>query len=105
MNSATIIRLSLSVLLLVCLANMPYGYYELVRFLALAGFGYLAFEARTKNQNTVIVYIILALLFQPLIKISLGRTIWIIVDVIVGVGLIYSVISEKRNKKILLKGK
>jgi hypothetical protein len=99
MNSTTIIRVILAVLLLVCLADMPYGYYELVRFLALVGFGYLAFEARTKNDNTVVVYILLALLFQPFFKLSLGRTIWNVVDVIVGVGLLFTVISEKKRKQ------
>ena len=104
MNSSTIIRLILAILLFVCLADMPYGYYELVRFLALAAFGYLAFEARNKNQNIVIVYILLALLFQPFFKLSLGRTIWNFVDVIVASGLLYSLISEqiisKRKNRI-----
>ena len=104
MNSSTIIRLILAILLFVCLADMPYGYYELVRFLALAAFGYLAFEARNKNQNIVVVYIILALLFQPFFKLSLGRTIWNVVDVIVASGLLYSLISEqiisKRKNRI-----
>jgi predicted membrane protein len=100
MNSSTVIRLILAILLLFCLADMPYGYYELVRFLALAAFGYLAFEARNKNQNIVIVYILLALLFQPFFKLSLGRTIWNVVDVIVGVGLIYSVFSDTNKKRL-----
>ena len=104
MNSSTIIRLILAILLFVCLADMPYGYYELVRFLALAAFGYLAFEARNKNQNIVVVYILLALLFQPFFKLSLGRTIWNVVDVIVASGLLYSLISEqiisKRKNRI-----
>jgi hypothetical protein len=35
-----------------------------------------------------VVFVILALLFQPFFKIALGRTLWNIVDVIVGIGLI-----------------
>jgi len=37
----------------------------------------------------------LALLFQPFFKISLGRTLWNIVDVIVGIGLL----GYGRNKE------
>jgi hypothetical protein len=40
----------------------------------------------------------LALLFQPFIKIALGRDIWNIVDVIVGIGLIVSLLIKRRLK-------
>lgn len=39
------IKITLSILLFLCLADMPYGYYELVRFLALVGFGLLAYQS------------------------------------------------------------
>lgn len=70
---------------------MPYGFYQLVRFIALIGFGVLAYKANEKNKNTeMLIYGALALLFQPLLKITLGRGLWKIVDVIVGIGLIAS---------------
>lgn len=75
---------------------MPYGFYQFVRFLALVGFGILAFQAHKEDKQTeMIIYIALAVLFQPLLKISLGRTLWNIIDVIVGIGLL---ISLKKNK-------
>jgi hypothetical protein len=46
----------------------------------------------------MIVYVGLAILFQPLIKIALGRLIWNIVDVIVAAGLLYSLISGRIKK-------
>lgn len=80
-----------------CLLGMPYGYYQLVRFLALAGFAILAKHANQKNDQTgTIVYIFLAVLFQPLIKIPLGRDIWNVVNVIVAVGLIGSLFSKRK---------
>jgi hypothetical protein len=45
-------------------------------------------------------YIALALLFQPFVKIALGRTIWNIVDVIVGIGLLVSLFINKSPKKL-----
>ena len=75
---------------------MPYGFYQLVRFMALVGFGILAFTANEKNNNTeLMIYGALALLFQPFIKIALGREIWNIIDLIVGIGLIASLFINK----------
>lgn len=96
MNNS-IIKVILSILLLLCLINMPYGYYQFVRFAAMIGFAYLAYSANEQsNRNEVFVYIVLALLFQPFIKIALGRTIWNIVDLIVGIGLVISSIKDTK---------
>ena len=78
---------------------MPFGYYQFVRFLAMLGFTYLAFLANKQaNKNSVFIYVGLALLFQPFVKIALGRTIWNIVDIIVGIGLILSIFQNKIEK-------
>lgn len=96
-----IIKIGLATFLIICLADMPYGYYQLVRFLSLIGFGILAYNANQKdNKNEMLVYIALALLFQPLFKFSLGRTLWNIIDVVVALGLLISVLgSISTNKK------
>ena len=94
-----IIKIILAVLFFLCLADMPYGFFQLVRFCALAGFGILAYSANEKKQSTdVIVYVALAILFQPLFKIALGRTIWNILDVLVGVGLLLSIFIKPKLK-------
>lgn len=90
------IKVGLAVLLLVCLLDMPYGYYQLVRFIALISFSILAFDSNSNGNNKeVIIFVSLAILFQPLIKIALGREIWNVVDLIVGVGLITNIILSK----------
>ncbi len=71
---------------------MPYGYYEAVRFIGMLVFALLAYYSYQQNQKTpIIIYAALALLFQPFIKVALGRTGWNIADVIVSVGLIASI--------------
>ena len=75
---------------------MPYGFYQFVRFMALIGFGVLAYKANEQNKNVeLIIFGGLALLFQPFIKIALGREIWNIIDVIVGIGLLGSLVLSK----------
>tara|TARA_B110001450_G_scaffold242771_1_gene253406 strand:- start:265 stop:564 length:300 start_codon:yes stop_codon:yes gene_type:complete len=90
------IKICLAALMFLCLLDMPYGFYQLVRFMALVGFGILAFRANEENNKTeLIIYGALALLFQPFIKIALGREIWNIIDLIVGIGLIASLFINK----------
>jgi len=93
------IKLVLAVLFLLCLLPMPYGFYQLVRLLALLGFSILAYDAsRKENKTEMIIYIGLAILFQPLIKFSLGRSLWNMVDVVVAVGLILSILRDRSTK-------
>ena len=92
------IKIGLSILLLLCLADMPYGYYMLVRFTGLIGFAILAYQANQAGRQTeMIIYVGLALLFQPLFKIALGRQMWNIVDVIVGIGLLISIFMKPKE--------
>ena len=77
---------------------MPYGYYQGVRFAGLLGFALLAYRCyEQKKVQVMIVFIGLAVLFQPFVKIALGRTGWNVIDVVVAVGLIGSVFWERRN--------
>ena len=70
----------------------------MVRFAALVGFAILAYQANEKeNKTEMIIFICLAVLFQPFLKISFGRQVWNVVDVIVGVGLIASIFIGKKK--------
>jgi hypothetical protein len=76
---------------------MPYGYYMVVRFVSMVAFGVMSYQYIQKKQTAwAVIFGALALLFQPFIKVVLGRTMWNIVDVIVAVLLI--VIWIKKTK-------
>jgi len=93
-----VIKIVLAILLFLCLADMPYGYYQFVRFAGLIGFAILAYQANQQGRQTeMIIYGGLALLFQPFFKIALGREIWNIVDVIVGIGLLISIFMKPKE--------
>lgn len=78
---------------------MPYGYYQLVRFVAMVLFAVFAYNYwKNDKQPLAIVFIALALLFQPFMKIALGRAMWNIVDVIVALGMI-TLWRLERNKR------
>ncbi|MEM2786612.1 MAG: hypothetical protein QW652_08105 [Candidatus Nitrosotenuis sp.] len=98
MNNA--IKIVLAILLFLCLADMPYGFYQFVRFAGLIGFAVLAYQANQQGRQTeVIIYGGLALLFQPFFKIALGRQMWNIVDVVVGIGLLISIFMKPQKSQ------
>ena len=96
-----ILKIIISVLLLLCLLKMPYGYYQLVRLVSFASFLVIAnFAYKEKQINLMYLFIFFAILFQPFIKVALGRQIWNIVDVVVAVLLIGSMFYKKLHKNI-----
>lgn len=90
----------LALLLLLCLAPMPYGYFMIVRLLAMVFFAYFAYRFFTTDKESLaIVFVSLALLFQPFLKIALGRQMWNVVDVVVAAFLIVlSVIGYSKKQ-------
>jgi len=98
MNNA--IKIVLAILFFLCLADMPYGFYQFVRFAGLIGFTILAYQANQQSRQTeMIIYGGLALLFQPFFKIALGRQMWNIVDVVVGIGLLISIFMKPKESQ------
>ena len=96
-----LIKILLAILFFLCLLDMPYGFYELVRFLALVGFSILAYySSKQEDKTAIIIYIALAILFQPIFKIALGRMLWNVVDVVVGLGLLISLFIPKNKNTI-----
>ncbi len=97
------LKLILIILFVGCLFNMPYGYFQLVRFAGMALFFLFAYQVRDKRNKTfMIMWLLCGVLLNPFIKIALGRTIWNIVDVILTLILIYSIWKdgeERGNKK------
>ncbi len=91
-----IIKYTLAGLLFLCLLDMPYGYFQFVRVASTLGFVLLAFQSYQSNSTSyLVIYVILAILFQPFEKIALGRELWNVVDVIVGVGLLLTALGTK----------
>lgn len=86
----------IAALLLACLLDMPYGYYVFVRLVASVAFCFFAYMSYEKDEMYfVVLFLVLAILFQPVIKIPLGRPLWNLVDVVVAIMLILLLIKAK----------
>lgn len=70
------------VMLVVALGKMPWGYYQLLRLVVAAASAWIAagMFAREK-QGTGIVFVVLALAYNPFIPLKLGRGTWEVLNV------------------------
>ncbi len=76
---------------------MPYGYFQLIRFLGMTTFAWLAYIDNSKKDKTLfIIWVASALLINPIIKIALGRTIWNIIDVVWAILLVATIWVDKK---------
>lgn len=90
-----LIRISLAVLLLLCLGDMPYGFYILVRILTTIFALTMGFKFFGQNKNEIAYFwSAVALLFQPFFKIPLGKELWNVIDVIVAIVLIVLIYND-----------
>jgi hypothetical protein len=93
-----LLKILLAILLFICLVDMPYGYYQFVRFLGMSIFIYLGVDLNKSGRyNLSYIYFLLAILFQPFFKIALGRDLWNIIDISVAVILLLSIINKQEK--------
>lgn len=101
MNKSSI-KMFLILLLLCCLFDLPYWYYQLVRIFGTIGFAYLSWkEYKERLKLTPLLLAISAILLNPIIKISFSRNIWQFVDIILAVILLLTLLFEKKIQLLL----
>lgn len=75
---------------------MPYGYYTLVRLVACGTFGYAAFVAYGRGYQVMPwLFAVVAVLFNPIIKVHFSKEIWMVVDLL-SAGLLLSILRWRR---------
>jgi hypothetical protein len=93
-----LLKIGLIIAFLSCLLDMPYGYFMLVRFVGMIGFGLLAIEAKNKGDNIMfLIFTVSAILINPIVKIPLGRSLWNALDVIWAITIGTTLDNNKRN--------
>jgi hypothetical protein len=77
-------------IIIVGILPLPYGYYMFLRFVACGVFAWAAYIAFQKNEEYLPwVFIILAIVFNPIIKIYFQKEIWIPIDACSGLLLLF----------------
>ena len=94
-----LLKFTTSVLLLLGIFQLPYGYYQLLRIVVTISSGISAYKAyENENQGLCIAFALVLILFNPIIPIYLNKEIWIPIDIIVGIFFGINGKAEKNEK-------
>jgi len=64
---------------------LPYGYYTMLRFVGCAVFTFVAYVGfNRKAKNLPWAYALLAVAFNPFIKVHFQKELWMVMDVVAG---------------------
>jgi hypothetical protein len=95
-------KLSFSIIIflnLIAILPMPYSYYQLLRIVNCALFALLAYRfSENKIGKMVIPSVFFAIIYNPFLKVGLGKEIWIFFNVLSALHLITSASILKRLK-------
>lgn len=91
-----------AVLSLIALTKMPYGYYQFLRivvFIAAAYLAHMEYKLRDSTINLwVILFVIIAILFNPLTPIHFKREVWGYINTVCsGVFIIHMIIKLRKS--------
>jgi len=79
-------------MLFAAIVEWPYGYYALLRWITCITSILLAFQVFEKNIDWAkVVFIVIAILFNPLAPIYLSRSIWIPLDIVTAILFIFAI--------------
>lgn len=96
-NRLRVLILAFTVFFLGCLLNMPYWYFQLIRFFGFLFFCYLSYWGYTKKNNySLCVWGVSAILLNPFFRFYFGRQIWNILDVLWVILLIFQLYVIKK---------
>lgn len=86
-------------------ASHPYGFYQFLRILICAvGFYNAYYFYQREKRNWFIVYLVIGILFNPIILITFKKDTWQFIDFAVAIIFLVSFISlwRERNKNIFI---
>lgn len=85
------------IILLGALANNPYSYYQLLRWVVMIVAGYTAYVAyNNKKNNWAWVFGIMAVLFNPILPFYLSKDNWQLIDIIAAIIFLASIFNKKK---------
>ncbi|MEE9165165.1 MAG: DUF6804 family protein [Nitrospinota bacterium] len=73
-------------MLFVGVLPLPDGYYEILRLVACASFGFVAFVSYDRQEkNLPWFYGFLALIFNPIIEFQFTKEVWVVVNIVASI--------------------
>lgn len=88
-------------LLLIALLDMPYGYYQLLRVCIFCTSAYIAVQQNDGGDKFWMWgFIACALIYNPVVKLSLGKEIWPLVNVATVVFYFSHMLTKQRSENV-----
>lgn len=99
-NKNIAIIISVIFLFLAIIEGWPYGFFTLLRLVVFGTTVYLSwFAYKSERQAWTWVFGFIALVFNPLIPLHLGRDLWKVIDLLVAVFLFISIFAFRLPKE------
>lgn len=93
-----LLKLVLTGILILCFLSMPYLFYRLSGYLLFVGFGWLAYDAFNKrNQTDFKIFAILVIIYNPFFPIPFPHFLWLIINTVVIIGMILNILFAEEN--------
>lgn len=90
-----------AIALMLGLLSLPFGYYTLLRIIVCIAAGYIVYREYSFKgvwNNWVLIFSLIALLFNPLFVIFLSRSLWFFIDIFcAGLFVAHFKISQKEK--------
>lgn len=85
-------------LLITGIADLSVGiwYYQILRWVVCICSGILAYQFYVKQSKLFILYLCIAILFNPVAQIYLGKELWKLADIITALAFIPAVFNQKK---------
>lgn len=94
-----LIKLTLATLFFICLTQMPYDYYMILRVVSSLFFLLLSYYEWNDDKKPLgIFWFYSAILMNPIAQVHLGRFLWNIVDVIWSIILLITAFFDFKNR-------
>ncbi len=93
-----IIKYILIGIFITALFKVPYGFYQFARLVGTIGFAFLAYhEYENKSLIWAIIFGMIVILLNPLIKIAFSRDEWQIIDILLVIIISTNVFMKRKN--------
>jgi len=84
-----------TILLFIGVFKLPYGYYTFLRLVVSFAAGFLTYlYFKNNNKLWTIIFGLTTVLFNPVFPIYLNRSIWGVIDIVVGIIFLVSIKNE-----------
>ena len=103
-NKNIAIVISVMLLFLAMIEDLPYGFFTLLRLVVFGTTVYLSWLAYKSEKHTwTWIFGFIALVFNPFIPLYLGRDLWMAIDLLVAIFLFISIFAFKLPKESKIK--